>query len=530
MELYLLIVLPIFASLLLYFMPTRISSWLTVILHLGVLAVTLDIFRRVRFGGEILTTGSGTDFLGILLYCDLTASVFLILAAFLFLCVFLYTNLPERVGKLYSFLITVLEGLIMLIFLSRDLFNLYVAIEVAAIVCAILIMFKRESRSIYDGLTYLLINITGMLFFLLGIGMLYRQVGALDLDSISAALLTRDAEQLLLPYALLMTGACLKCALFPMHFWLPLAHGTPGAPTAVSAILSGIYMKSGIYLFLRIQNLFSPVIDTAQFFFWLGVLTALAGIIMAICQSDIKLILAYHTISQIGLIVAGLSAGHETVQAGAMLHIINHAVFKSLLFLAAGILISKYKTRNLYKIRGVMRSLPLVGIAVACGILGITGAPFFNGSISKYMLAQVFGRVEETCFLLINFGTILSFVKFGQILFGPKQDLGFRYDIYSTVVVLVLSGLCLITGLLGEPLLHLLFQLEQHIGFESYCAKGAVWALSFLAAYFVYKKGLSRSKQIRAGIDLNLPFNSIVMCIGASFVVLLGVGYFGIVR
>ena len=173
MELYFLIILPIFTSLLLYLLPGKVTTWLGSFLYLAVFGVTVHLFYRVRFGGEIVTTGGSPDFLGISLYCDLTASVFLMLVGFLFLCVFLYTNLPVRVNKLYSFLFTVLEGLIMLIFLSRDLFNIYVAIEVSAICCGVLIMFKRESRSIYDGLIYLLTNITGMLFFLLGICLLY---------------------------------------------------------------------------------------------------------------------------------------------------------------------------------------------------------------------------------------------------------------------------------------------------------------------------------------------------------------------
>lgn len=517
MELYLLIILPILASLLLYLIPARITTWLTSGVYIAVFAVTVDLFRRVRFGGGAVTTHSGDGFLGITLYCDLTASLFLMLTAFLFLCVFLYTNLPERVNKLYAFLITVLEGLVMLIFLSRDLFNIYVAIEVSAIVCATLIMFKRESRSIYDGLVYLLSNITGMLFFLLGLGMLYRQLGALDLDGLQAALLLRPARELLLPFALIMTGSCLKCALLPMHFWLPLAHGTPGAPTAVSALLSGVYIKSGVYLFLRLHETFAPVFPLEGFFFWMGVLTALAGIVMAVCQNDIKLILAYHTVSQIGLIVAGLCAGTAYAYTGAMLHIVNHALFKSLLFLAAGILIAKYGTRNVYKIRGVMRSLPLVGIAIAAGILGITGAPFFNGSISKYFLAQTGSPIADWCFLLINFGTTLSFVKFGHMLLGARRELNYRYEAIQTAIVLVLSTLCLVTGLFAQPIIHLFFGLDVSISPTGYATKAAVWLLFFVLAGAFYRFVLSRSARLHEGIDLSADFNQIVLCIGVSF-------------
>lgn len=524
MELYLLIMLPIFASLLLYLIPHRVTTLLSVFVYASVLGVTLHLFYRVRFGGEIVTTHSGGEFLGITLYCDLTAALFLVLVAFLFLCMFLFTNVRERTSKLYSFLFTVLEGIIMLIFLSRDLFNIYVAVEVSVVVCAILIMFRRESRSIYDGLVYLLSNIAGMLFFLLGIGMLYRQTGTLDFDGIAAAIAASEPHMLVLPFALLMTGTALKCALFPMHFWLPLAHGTPGAPTPVSAILSGVYIKSGVYLFLRMKGLFSPAIDCSVFFFWAGVLTSLAGIAMAVCQSDIKLILAYHTVSQIGLIVAGLSSPSETVQAGAMLHIVNHALFKSLLFLAAGMLISRYGTRNIYKIRGVMRSAPLAGAAIVAGVLGITGAPFFNGSISKYFLAQTDTQIASLCFLIINFGTILSFVKFGRVLFGKKRDINFRYDFLSTGVVVVLSVLCLLTGVFAAPLLKFVLNSPLTIGVSGYASKTIVWAISFVLADLLYRKVIARSERVRAGVDMTLDFNGIVMCIGGSFLALLAAG------
>lgn len=526
MELYLLIVLPIFTSLLLYLIPHKITTYLSTLVYGAVLLVTLHLFYRVRFLGQTVSTHQGGGFLGITLYCDLTAAVFLVLVAFLFLCMFLFTSVRERTSKLYSFLFTVLEGLIMLIFLSRDLFNIYVAVEVSAIVCAILIMFKRESRSINDGLVYLLTNITGMLFFLIGIGMLYRQTGVLDFDSIAAALTACDPNTLALPFALLMTGTALKCALFPMHFWLPLAHGTPGAPTAVSAILSGIYIKSGVYLFLRMQGLFSPVIDCAPFFFWAGVITSVAGICMAVCQSDCKLILAYHTVSQIGMIIAGLCYPNETVQAGAMLHIMNHALFKSLLFLATGMLIARYRTRNIYEIRGVMRSAPLAGVAIIAGVLGITGAPFFNGSISKYFLAQTDTTLASICFLIINFGTILSFVKFGRVLFGPKRDIDFRYDFWSTAVVVTLSALCLLTGIFAAPLLSLVLDSPLSISVSGYVTKTLIWAASFVLADLVYRKVISRSARLKAGIDLTLDFNGIVLCTGGSFLILFAAALF----
>lgn len=522
MELYLLILLPVLASLVLYLLPAKTGNLLAAVIHTALMITAGHLFWRIRFQGELVTTDQGEGFLGIVLSCDQTSAAFVLLAVFLFFCLFIYTNFSERIGKLYSFLMTVLESLVILIFISQDLFNIYVAVEIVAIVCSILIMLKRESRSIYDGLVYLLINITGMTFFLLGLGMLYRQTGELGIAPASVVIAGLTKEKLMLPYGLMMTGAALKCALFPMHFWLPHAHGTPGAPSAVSAVLSGLYVKCGIYLFLRLQNLFAPIIQMDTLFLWMGIISSLVGAGMAVCQKDIKLILAYHTVSQVGLIIAGLSSGTSYGYSGAMLHVYNHALFKSLLFLVAGILIKQYGSRNVYEIRGVMKSLPLAGIACAAGILGITGAPFFNGSISKYFMMKELDPAVSACMILINFGTLLSFTKFGAMLFGPKKETNYRSDPYSTAVVLLLGGLCLVSGIWSEPFTYLILGTPYSVTLGGYAQKCLIWALSLGAAFVVYRFVILKSARIHAGIDMTLDFNRMVALLSISFALIMG--------
>lgn len=527
MELYLLVILPIFAAILLYLLPSKFTTILIAIVYICMILKSMQLFYYNRFLNQIVISNIGGEgILGINLYCDLTASVFLILITFLFFCVFIYTVVREKTNKLFTFLITSLESLIILIFLSRDIFNIYVAVEVSTIICSILIMFKRDSRSIYDGLVYLLSNIVGMIFFLLGIGMLYRQFGVLDISALKELIALCDKKELILPYCLIMTGVCLKCALVPVHSWLPYAHGTPGAPTAVSAILSGLYVKGGIYLFIRIREMFMPSLNLDWFFLIMGIITSIAGIMMAVSQKDIKLILAYHTISQLGLIIVGISVDNKYGMAGAMLHIINHAMFKSLLFLTAGILITKYKTRNVYEIRGVIKSMPLVGIAIAAGILGITGAPFFNGSISKYFIQSgVESFIVEIFLIIINFGTVLSFVKFGQVLFGTKQKIEFKYDIYSTAVVIVLAVLCLATGVLGSQFVYFIFKIDLNIDVKGYILKSLMWAANFYIGWLVYHNIISKNKKLKQGIDFSLSFNTICLCTVSMFLIILGASY-----
>ena len=523
--LYFFILAPIFLACLLLFLPQRFVRYFALLIYASMFAFSIYFFIKTRFYGDILTVTTGDNaILGVTLYCDLTASIFLILTCFLFLCFFFYSFIRDKALTKMDFFITMLQSLILLIVLSRDLFNIFICVEVATIICSILIMFKKESRSIYDGLVYLLINNIGMLFFLLGIGILYRQFGVLDITALGNVMATASAKQVLLPYAFIMTGVALKCAIVPVYMWLPHAHGTPGAPTVVSAVLSGLYVKGGIYLFIRMRTMFMPAINMDMFFVVLGIITAVLGVVLAIRQKDIKLILAYHTISQIGLIIFGLCLNNPYSTAGSMLHIINHALFKSLLFLASGILISKYKTRNVREIRGVFKTYPVIGFAIIAGIMGITGAPLFNGSISKYFMHSGINVLWiEIMFIIINFGTILSFVKYGQVLFGEKRKALTKNDIFSNITLILLSSLCLLTGILGSQFIFLLFGILLPIDFLGYLSKILIWIVCFAAAWFVYKRFITK---MNFNNDIGLGFNAISSGVVLLFTTIIIIGMF----
>jgi multicomponent Na+:H+ antiporter subunit D len=174
----------------------------------------------------------------------------------------------------------------------------------------------------------------------------------------------------------MISGISVKSALFPLFTWLPKAHGV--AYTSLSALLSGLLVKGGLYLFIRV-HVYMFGYDTynmTEVFFYIGALTALVGVVLALVQKDLKQILAHHTISQIGLMMMGLSYGYGLSFTGGLMHIINHALFKSLLFLCAGLIIYEYKTKKIYAIRGVFRSMPLTSIFLIIGMLSISGAPF----------------------------------------------------------------------------------------------------------------------------------------------------------
>ncbi|MBH1939350.1 proton-conducting membrane transporter [Mobilitalea sibirica] len=524
MNLYWLILLPILFGALYYLLPVRISKYISVVFQVIMVALAFDVFYHVKNYGQLIhNIGNWPDYIGIALRADELALVMVLLTTVLFLGMGLYQLKSNYIDKLLVFLTLVLEGLIIGIFLSNDLFNIFVLIEVSTVIISILIMFKKDSQAIYDGILYLLINVVSMLFFLMGLGILYKTVGVVDFYGVEKGLHNIDnARVLILPYAFIITSISLKVALMPLFSWLPKAHGTPSAPSTISAILSGLYVKSGVYLFIRVQTMFSPQIDTKELFYIMGFMTAVIGFILAMAQKDIKLLLAYSTVSQIGLIMMGINMNSPQAQMGGIYHIINHAFFKSTLFLTAGMIIDVYNTRNVYEIRGVWKRMPYVSVATILAVLGIVGAPFFNGSISKYWIA--YGAKDswaEYGIMLVNLGTVITFVKYTAMLTGfkkVKQAKKENTDILQNSVVIIMGGLCFIGGLFSEFIVEYLFGTELMIDTVSYALKSMAFILTLIIGIVIFKFWLKKSSIPSKLNRFELSFNGICLVITLFFV------------
>jgi multicomponent Na+:H+ antiporter subunit D len=400
-----------------------------------------------------------------------------------------------------------------------------VLIEVLTVVVAVMIMFLRDKRSVYDGMLYLMVNTVAVLFYLLGTGTLYKLTGVLDIDAAAASVHVLGKDRFLLPMALIMTALSLKCALMPLFSWLPKAHSAPGAPTVVSAVLSGLHIKSSLYLFIRMTELFWEVIPSG-FFLAVGVITGIAGFLLALAQSDIKLILAYHTISQIGMIMIGLSLGDDYSYTGSVYHMINHSLFKSALFLCAGIIARAYGTRDIYKLRGVLRRMPWIGAATIMAVLGITGTPLFNGSISKYFIMSDAGIMVTGAIIFINLGTIISFIKYSSMLFGEAGAQREKVEWCKQAVVAVLGVICFAGGIFGEQFIYFLFGFNVSVDTMGYIEKVLLYILSLAAGFVIYKYVIKKHNTLLARVRrMEFGFRGICVLLGMFFVVLLVSGY-----
>ncbi len=519
MTLVFFVVLPIVVGVLIYAVPKLPITVTVAVAEIALTVLLLHTYPLLGSGSVRQLLGAEDSIMGILLTANSFTLALVGLSVMLFSLSFVYSMGEAFFDRKFVMLFLILQGLLCGVFLTDDLFNIYVLLEVATVVVAILIMFRRDSRSTYDGMVYLLSQIICMLFYLFGIGYMYKIFGVLSIEQIREMVPYVPPHQLVLPFSFIMSAVCLKSAFFPLFSWLPHAHGTPSAPSAVSAILSGLYVKNGIYLFYLFSNLFAPAVEHMQYFTVIGVVTAVLGFMFAVSQTDVKLILAYHTISQIGLIAVGLTSGSDVSTVGALYHIICHALFKSLLFLSAGMIIHRYKTRDIRSIHGVMRTMPVAGITTVFGILGITGAPFFNGSVSKYfMVYGVKGTVTEYLILIINIGTILSFVKYSHMLWGKGPSGKESSDPRSAATVLILSAMCLLGGVFGSEIIEAVFGVQLSIDPLLYAEKARDYLVSVICAFLFYRYILSKTTVHYRFGKMSLGFRQIVLAIILFFV------------
>lgn len=319
---------------------------------------------------------------------------------------------------------------------GADLFTIFVFFEVLAVSAYILIGWKRKGRAIFAAFRYLVLASVSIACYLLGLYILYRHTGSLSIASIIAGAKELPPAQAALAAGGILTGLATRMALFPFHGWLPEAHSI--APHPVSALLSGVVIKIPLIPLLRIAPLFTGVVRLriGEALLVTGILTALFGVILALQQRDAKRLLAYHSISQIGFIVAAFSllflepdvgAGASTGAPAALFHAFNHGIFKSLLFLSVGGVCDRRGSRDVYTIRGAAGESPLLFIFFLAGAFSITGIPLFSGYMSKSLIADALLPYPVAWYLLlaVSAGTVASFIKLGRIFLpGKPADTG----------------------------------------------------------------------------------------------------------
>lgn len=292
-------------------------------------------------------------------------------------------------NRYYLFLLITL-GATQAIFLSADLYTTFVFFEIMSMASYVWVAQEETKASLKAAATYLAVAVIGGLVMLMGLFLLYYQAGTLEIASLYAACQDKN----IYPAALcLLVGFGAKAGAFPLHIWLPKAH--PVAPAPASALLSGILTKTGIFgvLVISCQILLHDEMWGALMLI-LGVITMFLGALLAVFSIDFKRTLACSSVSQIGFILVGVGMqgllAEENVLAvrGTFLHMVNHSLFKLILFMVAGVIYMNVHKLELNEIRGFGRKKPLLAGIYLMGALGIGGIPLFSGYISKTLLHE----------------------------------------------------------------------------------------------------------------------------------------------
>lgn len=295
-----------------------------------------------------------------------------------------YMSPADPVPRFFSFLLAFM-GAMLSIVLSGNLIQLVFFWELTSLFSFLLIGYRHQSAQARDGARMaLIITSTGGLCLFAGILMVGHVVGSYDLERVLAAGATIRSHPLYLPIlVLILLGAFTKSAQFPFHFWLPHAMS---APTPVSAYLhSATMVKAGVFLLVRLW----PALGGTHEWLWLvastGLITFILGAFIAVFQQDLKGLLAYSTISHLGLITLLIGLDTPLGQVAAIFHIMNHALFKASLFMAAGIIDHETGTRDIRRLSGLWRFMPITAALAMVAAAAMAGVPLLNGFLSKEM-------------------------------------------------------------------------------------------------------------------------------------------------
>ena len=383
-------------------------------------------------------------------------------------------------GKTYLYYVLcdlLLSSLLALVY-TNDLFTAYVFVEINTIAACGLIMIRQNGRTIEAAARYMIMSLLGSGLLLMGICMLYDLTGHLLMSNIKeqVAMISEVGEYripLLVAIALISVGLSIKSALFPFHAWLPDAYGYSTVSSA--AILSSLVSKGYIFLLFKIiyrvigfEVFYSSRIIDILFIF--GLMGMIFGSLSAIKENDIRRMIAFSSVAQIGYIYMGIGMGTQAGMSASVFHILSHAATKSLLFIAAiGLTEVSDGSRQFIKLTGAAYRNKWAGAAFTMGALSMVGVPLFSGFISKLLFAQAAVQNQMKmlpALIVLGISTILNAIYFMKTvirIYTPVEDFEFETVTFRNMKIYAAALVCFIAlnvflGVSSQPIVDLIEQ------------------------------------------------------------------------
>lgn len=402
---------------------------ISVVTLLAVLGSSIALLIGADRDGPLVHRAGGWPApMGITLIVDRLSGLMLAVSSLVLLAVMIYAigqaGEEQRRVSFHPVYLVLAAG-VSASFITADLFNLFVAFEMMLAASYVLITLGGRAGQIRSGMSYVVINLVASTLFITALALLYAATGTVNLADLSIRIteLSDPARAAFSVLLLIVFG--IKAGLFPLFFWLPDSY--PTAPGPITAVFAGLLTKVGVYAIIRTQLLMFGTPD------WMGtvllvvaVLTMVVGVLGAIAQDDMKRILAFHIISQIGYMIFGLGLFTLDGVAGAIFYIVHHIIVKTALFLVAGMVNRRAGSSRLSEVGGLLRTAPIIALLFAVPALSLAGLPPFSGFIAKFTLvdAGVSDRawVVVAASLAVGLMTLYSMTKIWAGVFWGEPE------------------------------------------------------------------------------------------------------------
>ena len=447
---------------------SRGAAWIPALAMLANLGISLSLLPRVLSAPIVISISGWTAPIAINFVVGPLGLGLAILISLVGVLVAVYGTgyiHEEPKEKYHMLILTLLTGATGMV-LTGDIFNLFVFFEILSLSSYALTAYNRDRDGVEAGIKYLIQGSIGSAFILVGIGLLYGMFGTLNMADLAAKMGSGDPTLVFTALSLLVIGFGVEAAIFPLNAWLPDAHSS--APSSVSALLSGIAIETGAYAVARIVY----TIFAGQRFMlvlgFLGLVTLLMGEMAASRQrDDIKRMLAYSSVGQMGLIMLAFGMGTQDGAFAALFQLVSHTLAKGLLFLAVGYMIYRAGSKRISAFAGLGRKMPLTGALIGIAVLSLVGVPPFAGFMSKLAVIKAGLELHSPTYtgiiVLVLVATVIEvgyFLRLLQVMyFGEANDGAVaELPLSAMIPITVLAALIIAIGVYPQMITGVLHQ------------------------------------------------------------------------
>ena len=385
-----------------------ITTLTLVLVIAAVLLVTVDAGTPLA-----VSVGGWPIPFGIVLYVDRLAALLVVVSSVVLLAVLLFSvgqgaedGDDDTPVSIFHPSYLILAAGIFNAFIAGDLFNLYVGFEILLVASFVLITLGSTESRIRTGVVYIVVSLVSSILFLAAIAMIYGALGTVNMAQIAERMSGLPQDVQLVLHLLLLLAFSIKAAVFPLSFWLPDSY--PTAPAPVTAVFAGLLTKVGVYALIRTETQLFNDNDVNILLMIVALATLIVGVLGAVAQAELKRILSFTLVSHIGYMVFGLAIATPAAIGATIYYMVHHIVVQTTLFLAIGLIERRAGSTSILRVKGLMRSAPVIAVLYFIPAINLGGLPPFSGFIGKFALFDAGAQVATPLIIVLIVGGIVT--------------------------------------------------------------------------------------------------------------------------